>query len=150
MPFKDPARRKVYHKQKSREYYLANRLAINKRTAKRYKENKAYHNAYTRQKDKELKYTVLLHYSDDPLFPVCACCREDYIEFLSIDHMEGNGNKHRREDPEAVKIYRWLKKHAFPKGFRVLCMNCNFALGHFGYCPHLTKGQKWKSRTHET
>jgi hypothetical protein len=33
---------------------------------------------------------------------------------------------------------RWLRKNGFPKGFRVLCHNCNFAHGHYGYCPHKT------------
>lgn len=33
-------------------------------------------------------------------------------------------------------MYRWLRNHGYPLGFRVLCMNCNFALGKFGYCPH--------------
>jgi hypothetical protein len=26
-------------------------------------------------------------------------------------------------------------------GYRVLCMNCNFALGHSGYCPHQRRRQ---------
>lgn len=117
---------------------MANKAECNKRTSKRYWENKAYHNAYTRQKDREQKHEVLLHYSSGS-FPVCACCKETHEEFLSIDHIAGNGNKHRKEDPSAVKIYRWLKNHNFPEGFRVLCMNCNHSLGHFGYCPHNPK-----------
>jgi len=33
-------------------------------------------------------------------------------------------------------FYRWLKQNNFPEGFRVLCINCNFSLGIYGYCPH--------------
>ena len=34
-------------------------------------------------------------------------------------------------------MYRWLKKHGFPKeGFQLLCYNCNCAKGFFGKCPH--------------
>ncbi len=69
----------------------------------------------------------------------CACCGETNTEFLTIDHIEGNGKKHREEVGSGGRgfvLYRWLKRHKFPKGFRILCMNCNFALGHFGHCPH--------------
>jgi len=65
----------------------------------------------------------------------CSCCGEDTIEFLTIDHIEGYkkwvGNPRGGKD-----LYRWLRHHNFPPGFDVLCMNCNFAKGHFGYCPH--------------
>jgi hypothetical protein len=29
-----------------------------------------------------------------------------------------------------------LRQNSYPTGYRVLCHNCNFALGHYGYCPH--------------
>ncbi len=71
---------------------------------------------------------------------VCACCGVTHKEFLSIDHTEGNGAAHRMKvngDPRNGKnFYYWLKNNGFPPGFRVLCMNCNFALGHHGFCPH--------------
>lgn len=66
----------------------------------------------------------------------CKCCGEDYYEFLSIDHAEGNGAEHRRLELRGRDLYYWLIKNDFPQGFRVLCMNCNFSLGHHGYCPH--------------
>lgn len=31
---------------------------------------------------------------------------------------------------------KWLKRNDWPKGFRVLCHNCNSSLGYYGYCPH--------------
>jgi hypothetical protein len=33
-------------------------------------------------------------------------------------------------------IYRWLISSGFPEGFRVLCHNCNQAIGLYGFCPH--------------
>lgn len=70
----------------------------------------------------------------------CACCGESHIEFLSIDHVDGNGAAHRKqlklERRGGGDFYYWLKRNKFPKGFRVLCMNCNFATGRFGICPH--------------
>jgi len=67
----------------------------------------------------------------------CACCGESRIEFLTIDHVKGDGAAHRRSLGNVRTIYLWLKKHGFPKkGFRPLCMNCNFSRGVYGYCPH--------------
>lgn len=66
--------------------------------------------------------------------PKCACCGETIYEFLAIDHINGGGNKHRREI--GVNIYGWLVKNSFPGGFQVLCHNCNLAKGFYGICPH--------------
>lgn len=65
---------------------------------------------------------------------VCACCKEGRYEFLAIDHINGGGNKHRKEI--GGKLVRWLKKNNYPEGFRVLCHNCNHSRGMYGYCPH--------------
>lgn len=73
----------------------------------------------------------------------CACCGEGRMEFLSIDHIHGGGNKHRKTLPTGLGFYRYLKKSGWPIGdYRVLCMNCNFSLGHAGYCPH-TSSSVW-------
>lgn len=67
----------------------------------------------------------------------CACCGETRPEFLSIDHIEGGGRQHRLELKEQnKKFYHWLQQEGYPKGYRVLCMNCNTSRGFFGYCPH--------------
>lgn len=65
---------------------------------------------------------------------VCACCGEHRYEFLCIDHIDGGGEQHRKSG--ISKICRWLIRNNFPSGFRVLCANCNSALGHYGFCPH--------------
>lgn len=74
---------------------------------------------------------VIQHYGG-----CCACCGESRYEFLSIDHVGGTGASHRRDQPTAYKIIRWLRKNGYPPGFRVLCYNCNCAIGFYGYCPH--------------
>ena len=91
---------------------------------------------YETKNHRKKKKEVLLHYSSG--FLVCACCKESYYEFLCIDHIDGGGSKHRKELRENghQSIYRWLINNGFPKGFRVLCYNCNQSLGLFGYCPH--------------
>lgn len=87
---------------------------------------------------KRIKFEVLSHYSKGT--PTCECCLEKLQEFLTIDHINGGGRQHRkelREGPGGVSsIYIWLYNNRFPEGFRVLCFNCNAALGMFGYCPH--------------
>ncbi len=68
--------------------------------------------------------------------PVCVCCGETHIECLQLDHIDQNGSRHRREEPKARNLYIYLRQRGYPTGYRVLCVNCNFAFGHFGACPH--------------
>lgn len=68
--------------------------------------------------------------------PRCVCCGEAHLECLSIDHIDGDGAEHRRDETQARNIYIWLRQNHYPPGFRVLCHGCNFAFGHFGACPH--------------
>lgn len=74
----------------------------------------------------------------------CSCCGEQHIEFLSIDHIDGGGKKHIRS--LGSTFYFWLKKNNFPPRFRVLCMNCNHAIGRSGgnhQCPHQREAIKF-------
>lgn len=74
----------------------------------------------------------------------CACCGERRFEFLAIDHVgpRGTGNKHRKSGKHnpGNGFVKWLKRNGWPKGFRVLCHNCNSSLGYYGYCPHQRNG----------
>lgn len=71
----------------------------------------------------------------------CACppCKEDNPLFLSIDHIHGGGLKHRKETGNhGTGLYHWLKRNNFPKGFQILCFNCNQGKNrNKGVCPHL-------------
>jgi hypothetical protein len=72
--------------------------------------------------------------------PQWACCGEQRLPFLAMDHINGGGKAHlliiggARNGPHV--LYRWLKKNGYPAGFRVLCHNCNVAIGHYGRCSH--------------
>jgi len=68
---------------------------------------------------------------------VCACCGETEPDFLTMDHMNGGGTAHRHEIRRS--IYSWLKSRGFPKGYQVLCFNCNCGKGADGVCPHKRK-----------
>ena len=70
---------------------------------------------------------------------VCACCKESEKSFLSIDHINNDGAKMRREklySGNGTGFYQWLRKNNFPAGFQVLCMNCQFGKKKHGICPH--------------
>ena len=46
------------------------------------------------------------------------------------------GTKHRKVLGGGTAFFKWLRDNNYPKEYRILCMNCNFSIGHFGYCPH--------------
>lgn len=70
----------------------------------------------------------------------CACCGEKYLEFLCIDHINGGGSKHRKIiKARGGAFLRFLRSINYPKGYQVLCHNCNASLAHHGYCPHKPK-----------
>jgi hypothetical protein len=68
----------------------------------------------------------------------CACCGEMIPEFLTIDHINNDGAEKRRNgEMGGAALYTKLEKMGYPKDdYQLLCMNCNFAKGHFGCCPH--------------
>lgn len=69
----------------------------------------------------------------------CACCGEDNQIFLSIDHINNDGNEHRAAGVGCGnKFYQWLVRNNFPKdNFQLLCFNCNLGKRvNGGICPH--------------
>jgi len=74
--------------------------------------------------------------------PNCACCGETEIQFLTIDHLNNDGAKHRKEINHR-RIILWLIEKNFPEGYQVLCWNCNSGR-HYngGICPHKDHYQK--------
>lgn len=65
----------------------------------------------------------------------CVCCGETGMVFLTIDHIDGGGNEHRRTIGNG-RLSVWLRKQGFPLGYQVLCFNCNYAKWYCGVCPH--------------
>ena len=76
----------------------------------------------------------------------CQCpggCDVSESKFLSLDHINNDGHKHRRTlysgktmgDP--LRVYLDVKRRGFPKDeYRLLCHNCNQARAFYGECPH--------------
>lgn len=96
------------------------------------------YNEASRKSRAKYRLIVMKHYSPEL---VCACCGESEYEFLTIDHVNGGGIKHRKEmgGGSGVDWHKWLKRNNFPDGFQILCMNCNLAKGKLGECPHVDK-----------
>jgi hypothetical protein len=71
----------------------------------------------------------------------CQCCGENHPDFLTLEHIDGKNHYTGPNSTQRVteqEIYH-AKKHGFnPEFFSLLCMNCNFAKGHWGKCPHET------------
>ena len=88
---------------------------------------------YSRKCLTKWKGVVLDHYG-----AACACCGEDVPEFLTIDHINGGGNRHRRETIKSngAGFYRWIVRNEFPKDLQILCFNCNCGKRTSGMCPH--------------
>lgn len=73
----------------------------------------------------------------------CVCCNESDIRFLSLDHVNGDGNKHRRELKQTNQggggytVYRWARDNKYPDTLQILCHNCNLGRQvNGGTCPH--------------
>ena len=84
----------------------------------------------------KIKGDVINHYGAK-----CACCGEATLQFLAIDHIDGGGNADRKRRFNGkvrggTDFYRKLKQDGYPDGYRVLCHNCNQAIGFYGVCPH--------------
>lgn len=77
----------------------------------------------------------------------CACCGEKRPEFLTIDHVNGDGAAHRKKLGHAGHVIcLFARRNGYPKTLRVLCMNCNFSYGVRGYCPHQKGARDVKRR----
>lgn len=73
----------------------------------------------------------------------CVCCGEHRKSMLTIDHVNGGGNKHRESlgmTAGGYRFYGWLKRQGWPQdGYQLLCYNCNLSkVRNGGVCEHVT------------
>lgn len=79
---------------------------------------------------------VFEHYGN-----ACNCCGEDEELFLTIDHINNDGNTTDRwRDGKRItgrNLYVKIISSGFPNTYQLLCMNCNFGKSmNYGICPH--------------
>jgi hypothetical protein len=66
----------------------------------------------------------------------CECCGEATEQFLTLEHVNGDGKEHRARLGNA-SVLRDLRRRGWPTdGFAILCMNCNWGSRFTGVCPH--------------
>lgn len=120
----------------NREHNTPERKAIiAKSIRERTPEQRDKFNAGQRKIFARLKREVVAGYGGE-----CSCCGESEIKFLSVDHVNRDGSEHRkRYGARGAPFYRWIKRSNFPTTLRILCYNCNCAIGFSGYCPHQTE-----------
>lgn len=120
-------------KEKDAKSYARHAASKRDKVLAHYRKNRRKILDKIKAKNRALKVEVIGAYGG-----ICACCGECHIEFLTIDHVNGDGHEHRRQVGKGRRIYADIKKQGFPQNgrFRVLCLNCNIALGFYGYCPH--------------
>ncbi len=101
------------------------------------KRNEWYQGSITQAKDKirrdANREAVIRHYGGR-----CTCCGETEIMFLAIDHINSEGNAHRKKiNKWGSGFNKWLVDNNFPEDYTVLCHNCNFGKHlNGGICPH--------------
>ena len=166
MPYKDKEKRKKHLskpevKERSRQRtarWRKNHPNYNKHQREMYKKSNTERRATAKRyfqanREKMLKYQSVRYFELRNILlegysksiPKCVCCGVKGNEFLAIDHIKGR--KEMDSEPELKKIgyssklvsgklYVWLRNNNFPKGFQILCHNCNFAKGKLGKCPH--------------
>ena len=97
-----------------------------------YEKNKVRISKFYEKHHRDIRSKVIAGYGGK-----CVCCEDTNVEFLSIDHKNNDGAEKRRLGERAYTLYRKLIKEGFPKeDYQLMCHNCNFSKGHYGYCPH--------------
>ncbi len=100
-----------------RKYNLDNR-------ERRLKYAREHVNEY-RENRRRTRLEVLKHYSPKLVCIKCGC---DNANVLTIDHVKGGGRQQFIKIGKGIisgnRISFWLRKNKYPKGYQVLCKNC--------------------------
>lgn len=133
MPYKNPddkkqSDRRYYqeHKEEHNEHSKVYRQTHKEEIARYYEEHREEHKENLRIWAQKIRLEILQKYSGE--YPKCAHCGTDDLEVLTIDHINNDGAEHRRSIklPAGTAFYYWLRNNSYPKGFQVLCRNCNY------------------------
>lgn len=110
-------------KKRRSDYYLRNKEAVN---AKNRENNK--------KTTVRLKLQTIQAYGGR-----CGCCGEANPCFLTIDHINGRSIEEKAtRELCGYALYKSLRDRGYPtENYQLLCMNCNFAKGLYGSCPHV-------------
>lgn len=108
----------------NKRYYQNHKERIKKATNKYYKSHREIVCARQAKRNASNKLEVIKHYSNNGI--LCCLCGETCLDCLTIDHINNDGNRHRKEiNRIGSSFYKWLIDNNFPSGYQVLCANCN-------------------------
>ena len=161
-----PGKYRLKHQKEKEKDPAGFKAKKNANWAKNYPKNKARLSKKGVKDRRNKKQLVFSHYSKELSnsdVPCCNCCGYTGTEFLTVDHiipkreMEKKVRSLVRSISENVSLTpkeiamgfkakrksdplnQWLITNNFPKGFQILCWNCNFAKGSPAVsfkCPH--------------
>lgn len=119
-----PESKKIIIRKKSREYASRNK----KKIENYYKNNKDRCKEQSKNQAIDAAFKCLSHYKKGEKIE-CVFCKESQYEFMSLDHIDGNGAEHRRLNnyESGTSTYLWAKRNNYPPIFQVACMSCNHA-----------------------
>lgn len=136
MPYKDKETAKIKQKEyrernhekiyaSQRLWYLNNKTWVRDYLNKWEQCNPEKGKKYNKDYRLRVRALVLKQYGKGEI--KCVRCGESRIPCLSIDHINGGGNTHRKEiNKKGLAFYNWLRQNDFPDGYQTLCMNCQF------------------------
>lgn len=122
-------------RQYAQEWYAANRDEVKRKVQEWAEQNPERRRRNSLAHYYRLQFEALSAYGG----PSCACCGESEPLFLTIDHANSDGAAHRKKLGflGGARFYKWLRDNGWPKGFQVLCLNCNHGrYRNKGVCPH--------------
>ena len=111
--------------EKKEEYRQKAKTAA--QTVKHKEKERARHKA----RRQNMKRLIMDHYGSK-----CVCCGETELVFLTIDHINNDGQQHRKRLGDVSRFYEYIIKAGFPDDLQILCWNCNEAKRILGHCPH--------------
>jgi hypothetical protein len=79
---------------------------------------------FSRERDQKLRLETLTHYSRGNV--QCVRCNETRVDCLDLDHIKNNGSTDRKLSKSSYNLFRRLRKLGYPKGYQILCRNCNW------------------------
>ena len=133
---KFPDRRRKHKREAMATYRKKHRSRYLKTLKEHYYKNREKIRVAASKFNLSMKKRVIVGYGG-----CCECCGINDYRFLTVDHKNNDGVKHRKQYRGSINSF--IIKNKFPNEFRVLCFNCNCAREHYGgkykICPHKIK-----------
>lgn len=112
-------------KQRDLSYYHRNRDKIAEKRRQARAEGKHDHWKIAQRR----KYYAMMSSIHEAYGRACACCGESEPSMLEIDHVNNDGNVHRKQynarGNSCYRFYKDIVDQGFPSSFQLLCANCN-------------------------